>query len=226
MKPAPLFYRRRLPHWQPDSAILFVTFRLADSLPASAIQHLIEERELLLQEPLRSDEGPRDRALRIGLRMFDLTEVALTEALNVSAMPHWLKDERLARMVVGALKYWHQERYELHRYVVMPNHAHILIEPLELPKSRPPTPGEVASRWSLPKIMQGIKGYTAREGNRLLGRTGSFWQEESFDHWVRDSDEYARILHYIDQNPVAAGLCQEPADWPSSSAAEEVAQAL
>jgi len=66
-----------------------------------------------------------------------------------------------------------------------------------------------------------LKGYTAREANRILGRTGQhFWQEESFDHWSRDEDEFFRIIAYIENNPVKAGLVTRPEDWQWSSAAE------
>jgi hypothetical protein len=66
-----------------------------------------------------------------------------------------------------------------------------------------------------------IKGSTAREANRILGRTGMrFWQEESFDHWIRNAEETRRVRTYIEGNPVAAGLVQKPEEWTWSSAAQ------
>ena len=66
-----------------------------------------------------------------------------------------------------------------------------------------------------------MKGYTALEANRILGQTGeTFWQNESFDHWPRDQDEFFRIVDYIENNPVKAGLVDRPEDWIWSSAAE------
>ena len=88
-------------------------------------------------------------------------------------------------------------------WCVMPNHVHVLLTPL----------------WKPYKITQGIKGFTAHDINKLqhqIGRT--FWQDESYDHWVRDEEELQRIVLYIEQNPVKAGLCRTPADWPWSSA--------
>jgi putative transposase len=71
----------------------------------------------------------------------------------------------------------------------------------------------------LPQITHWIKGRTAREGNLLLGRTGEpFWQDESYDHWVRNEREFHRIVKYIEWNPVSAGLVTKPEDWPWSSA--------
>jgi REP element-mobilizing transposase RayT len=84
----------------------------------------------------------------------------------------------------------------------MPNHVHVLMTPLAL----------------VPKIMHSLKGFTAREANRLLDRTGlPFWQRESYDHWVRDG-EFERIQRYIELNPVRAGLASEVRLYPWSSA--------
>jgi REP element-mobilizing transposase RayT len=120
--------------------------------------------------------------------------------------PTWLKDVRLAKVVVDALHHGaeHLQLYRLSAYVVMSNHVHILIWPKAL----------------LPKITKAIKGFTAREANRILGRTGKkFWQDESFDHAVRSEDEFCRIVRYIERNPVKAGRVESPEDWPWSSAA-------
>jgi len=90
----------------------------------------------------------------------------------------------------------------------MPNHVHVLMEP----------------RAPLAKITAVMKGVAARDGNATLGRTGKpFWQDESFDHWVRNSAEFERIRHYIEHNPVSAGLARRPEDWIWSSASKQKA---
>ena len=66
--------------------------------------------------------------------------------------------------------------------------------------------------------MHSIKRYTARQCNQRLGLQGPFWQQESYDHWVRDFDELDRIIRYIEENPVKAGLAETPEVWPFSSA--------
>ena len=117
----------------------------------------------------------------------------------------WLKDPRAARCVVDALRHGEAELklYDLCAYVVMANHVHVLL--------RPHTP--------IARITRLLKGFTARVVNQLLGRTGQrFWQEESYDHWVRDSVEFDRLAAYIEQNPVSAGLAERAEDWPWSSA--------
>jgi REP element-mobilizing transposase RayT len=121
--------------------------------------------------------------------------------------PQWLKDPRIAQCIVNALRFGEDQLalYQLISYVVMSNHVHLLIRP----------------RVPLNRIMKTIKGYTAHEANRILDRTGcAFWQDESYDHWVRDETEFYRIVRYIERNPVSAGLVENAEDWPWSSAAK------
>ena len=93
--------------------------------------------------------------------------------------------------------------YQLYAYVVMPNHVHILL--------RPCVP--------LERITRVLKGFTARQANKILGRIGQrLWQEESYDHWVRNEEEFSRIEAYVEHNPVSAGLVKRAEDWPWSSA--------
>ncbi len=122
--------------------------------------------------------------------------------------PTWLEDARLAALVAASLSY-SDEQFKLYRlsaYVVMSNHVHILIWP----------------RARLDRITKSLKGYTARECNKLLERTSkTFWQDESFDHAVRSEDEFYRIQRYIERNPVKAGLVKSPEEWLWSSAARK-----
>ncbi len=91
----------------------------------------------------------------------------------------------------------------------MSNHVHVLL----LPKISPS------------RLLQSLKGATAREANRSLGRSGeTFWQAESYDHWVRDDRERERIARYIENNPVRAGLVARAEDYVWSSAGERVAE--
>lgn len=82
----------------------------------------------------------------------------------------------------------------------MSNHVHVLFTLFE--NSR-----------SVSKIMQSIKRYSARQANKILNRTGSFWQAESYDHIVRDEKEYYRVIKYILNNPVKVGLVEKWEDW-------------
>ena len=119
--------------------------------------------------------------------------------------PAWLQDPRIAGLVAHAIVIGELERkfYELCAWVVMPNHVHLLILP----------------RVSVAVLMRWLKGSTAHEANRILGRTGqAFWQDESWDHYLRKSDQINRTIAYIEENPVAAGLVGLAEDWAWSSA--------
>jgi REP element-mobilizing transposase RayT len=122
---------------------------------------------------------------------------------NARTGPLYLSQIEIASLVVDAIRRRHGVSYHLHNYVVMPNHIHLLI-----------TPHDPVS-----KLMQSLKRFTAREGNRMLGLTGRpFWQEESYDRLVRNPNEFERIASYIEMNPVRAGLAATPKQFPWSSA--------
>jgi REP-associated tyrosine transposase len=119
--------------------------------------------------------------------------------------PCWLRQEKIAQLVADAIYCGGRTlgHYELHAYAVMPNHVHILFLPLVAPS----------------KIFHSLKGFTAREANKVLRRTGeAFWQRESYDHWIRDDREWGRVKAYIENNPVKAGLAAKPEDFRWSSA--------
>jgi putative transposase len=121
------------------------------------------------------------------------------------AGPRWLRDPPIAELVSQAIVIGECQRrfYELCAWVVMPNHVHLLI----LPR----VPVAILMRW--------LKGSTARTANRLLRRTGQpFWQDESYDHYLRQSKSIQRTIGYIEQNPVSAGLVSSAVDWRWSSA--------
>jgi REP element-mobilizing transposase RayT len=179
---AMLFYRRHLPHWIPDDAVVFVTWRLAGSTPP------VTPAVLTLENTGRAPFYVRDEALG-----------------RWRSGPLWLQDPRVASMLVKALQYGEAVRafYQLHAWVVMPNHVHVLFEP----------------RVEMPRIMRWLKGATARRANRILGRTGQpFWQDESYDHWVRSDQEFRDLICYIEENPVKAGLVDAAEQWLWSSA--------
>ena len=195
-----MFYRRRLPHWHPDideASFLFVTWRLAGSMPRSRVVRGLAGEGACPTYTTRTTTG----ALSAG-RAF----LAFDREVDKAAFgPVWLRDDRVARMVADALLYGESGRhfYQLRAWVVMPNHVHVLL--------RPETSMPVITRW--------LKGSTARQANLILGRTGeAFWQDESFDHKVRDEVELDRIVRYVEHNPVSAGLARYPREWAWSSA--------
>jgi len=130
---------------------------------------------------------------------------ALFITFRLSETQSWLQQPQVAGCVLDTIRNGElgRELYQLAAFVVMPNHVHLLIDP----------------KAPAPKIMQFIKGVSARRVNQLLLRTGlPFWQDESFDRWVRSPEERNKIIHYIESNPVRANLVIAPELFPYSSA--------
>ncbi len=193
-------YRRHLPHQIPEGVPIFLTWNLKGALPKEATQRLQCRRKELEIEPRRQNESDYERAIRHGKLMFAETDDCLD---NCSVGPLYLKDADCAKIIEEAILFGVAVRYQLYAWCVMANHVHVLLTPL----------------WKLSEITQGLKGFTARRINELQRQSGRvFWQDESYDHWVRDEEELLRIIHYIENNPVKAGLCAQSADWPWSSA--------
>jgi putative transposase len=209
-----LSYRRHLPHIQPPGTTLFLTFRLAGTIPAAVRQQLmaeIETAEKILTQIDDSQEYAR-QAYRLSRIAFGKWDKVLDQAAHG---PVWLKQPEIAQLVVESLQYRDNSVYDLDTYTVMSNHVHALFTPLVLVKEE--TEAETEPTYhALSAIMQSLKGFTAWKANELLGRTGQFWQHESYDHVVRNEQELQRIRRYILQNPVQAGLVAHWDEWPWS----------
>jgi REP element-mobilizing transposase RayT len=182
----PTHYRRDLPHIFPKGRAIFITWRLSGSVPPGVV--------LAARKAPKATEGEKfvriDKYLDSGKRG-----------------PKYLKDERIAEDICQTIERGassERNEYDLHEYVVMPNHVHMLVTP----------------RAEMHTIMQGIKGATARYANQILGRGGKpFWQQEYYDRFCRNDKEFHKIRGYIARNPVEAGLVARPEDWKWSSAA-------
>jgi putative transposase len=197
-------YKRHLPHFQPPGASLFVTFRLADSIPKVVLERLkreAEARQRILKET--SDPAERDRLLyEESKRQFGRFDEILDKA---TTGPFWLRQPEIAAILAEAFHYRHGKVYDLDAFCIMSNHAHVVFTPLEK---------EGDGWYALQKIMHSLKRNTARKANLLLRREGAFWQGESYDHVIRDRQEWERIVKYVLNNPVKAGLAANWEDWP------------
>jgi len=118
--------------------------------------------------------------------------------------PMYLAQESVAEAVAESLQRGVLlGHYDFGASVILSNHMHLLLLPKAVPS----------------RLLQSLKGTSAREANRILRRTGEkFWQAESYDHWVRDQPEWKQIANYIEQNPVKAGLVRHAVDYRWSSA--------
>ncbi len=207
-----LKYQRHLPHIQPPGATLFVTFRLAGSLPRQVQQQLLAEAERVEKILSRiADTGERARRAYLEQRrLFGKWDNALDTA---KSGPFWLGQAKIAQIMVAELHRQDNQTYTLDAFCVMPNHVHVVLTPL---RTNSDEVKQEETYYSLSTIMQALKGRVALQANRQLGRRGKFWQHESYDHVVRDEDEWRRIVEYVLHNPVKAGLVQHWEEWPWS----------
>jgi putative DNA methylase len=124
--------------------------------------------------------------------------------LDLGKGPTYLREPAVAAVVQDSLLFFDGERYRMYAWCIMPNHVHALFTP--------------APDISLGKIMHSWKSFSAKQANSILGRSGTFWQEEYFDRFIRNARHFERAEGYIEWNPAKAGLCQAPEDWAFGSA--------
>jgi len=197
------FYRCRLPHWQPAEVPIFLTWRLAGSLPKPVLEALAAERAAL-ERDLRWQDVNTDWGITQYKRWFGKWDRGLHQS---DVGPRWLARQEIAECVQQVLHDYGQTFYTLHVYTLMPNHVHLLLTPGKNAETDAPFPLSV--------IVQRIKGVSSRKANVLLGRTGqSFWSRERYDHWIRNPQEFERAAAYIVENPVKAGLVEDWQAWP------------
>ncbi len=189
---------RNLPHWDQTGALTFVTMRLADSMPKEIVTKWHDEIELRLAE-----HGFSGR--KIEEILADPTVNSKTrEDLKRFKRRRWhghlddchgecpLRRPKLAKEVAKSLLHFNKVRYDLERFVVMPNHAHVLVQ--------------MRAGYTLRKEFSGIMRFSGRAINALIGKTGRFWQSEPFDHIVRSLNQFRYLQQYIYDNPSKAKL--------------------
>lgn len=178
--------KHRLPHWQQGAVAVFVTWRLADSLPQEKLRHWQMEKQAWLQcHPLPWDDETK-------FAYHQAFSNRLDEWLDLGAGACFLKAPEIRKLLSEVLDHFDGKRYELESYVLMPNHVHVLFQPNVM--------------FTLPDILQTWKGYSARTINRALGRSGSLWQDSYWDRLIRNQAHFDRCLQYIEANPLKANL--------------------
>jgi REP element-mobilizing transposase RayT len=169
------------------------------------VARLKEERDDRL---LRAQHGIPEVHGRVRRDLVAWYTSEVDSALDQHVGASWLRDRRVAELVERAIRFFQGDRYALHAWCVMPNHVHVVVQPLE--------------SYALDSILHSWKSFTAHAANKLLARPGrAFWQQESYDHWIRDGRDLTHCCHYTENNPVKAGLCDRAEDWPWSSAARK-----
>jgi putative DNA methylase len=188
------YSRGYFPHFDGEFVTQHVCFHLFDSLPQSILVQLREELSSSHAGGVAGGATDKNREWR----------KLIHEFLDSGYGSCLLRDERVAKIIEDSLLHFDGDRYALHAWCVMPNHVHTLFTP--------------HGGYKMSTIVHSWKSFTAHECNKVLGRAGRFWQREPFDRYVRNKRHFRNALAYIEANPVKAGLCDKPEDWPWSSA--------
>ncbi len=173
-----------LPHWRQGGVTYFVTFRLADSIPQSKLRQWQEEKALWLKR------NPDPHTAAQAKEFWRLFPERFHRWLDAGHGACVLGEVRVVELLEEVLRHFDGQRYGLGEHVVMPNHVHAVVAPL--------------ADFGLSTILHSWKSFSANRINGMLGRRGTLWQKESFDHVVRGPEQLARINEYIRENPKAS----------------------
>lgn len=178
--------QRNLPHWHSDCCIQFITFHLADSLPASVRAELQAIKEQFIKM------NPEPWSHDVKARFNKMFPAAINDYLDAGYGCCYLKQPECGEIMKSALEYFDGERYVIHRYVIMPNHVHVLVG--------------LTGSYNSSQICKSWKNFSALQINKLLGRTGKFWHHESWDRMIRNEIHYANVVGYIEKNIRQGGV--------------------
>ncbi len=173
--------RANLPHWQQGHVWIFLTWRLADSLPESAVRKIVQQRE---DWELANPKPWDDDTLKDYNRLFTLRFEELLDDCHGSCC---LRDPTVRGIVSDAFHHFDGERYSIASFVVMPNHIHVLFQ-----TKGDNTLGDIVHSW---------KSFTAHAINKHLGRSGALWQREYWDRLIRSQKHFDWTARYIEKNP-------------------------
>lgn len=186
-------HHQHLPHWRQEGVTYFVTSRLADALPENVLAPWRSARDAWLRSKglghVSEADGLPDEERHEFHRLFTARFHRLLDAGHGSCC---LRDRECAALLIQQFTAGHGTGYELDCWVIMPNHFHALVSPVEGVML-----GSITKQW---------KGASARFINLRLGRSGSLWQDEGFDHIVRSEAQFQHYRKYITENPAKAGL--------------------
>jgi REP element-mobilizing transposase RayT len=178
-----------LPHWTTEDGIYSVTFRLADSLPQSVLKSYIRERDEISRITKKQE---RELSNDEKMRLQELYSDKVERFLDAGYGECWLREDSVADCVSSAITCFDGDRYKLYAWCIMPNHVHAVVQP--------------NGNNTLEKIVHSWKSFTANKANSIVGRKGSFWQVEYFDHLIRSPQDFISTIEYVWLNPERAGL--------------------
>jgi REP element-mobilizing transposase RayT len=211
MKPGSTYYRRNLPHYQQLGYVYFITARLAGTIPRSVYEKIRKNysKELVKVSGYKNLTKRRRLYYELQEKSFQTYDSILDKSMYGEK---WLSDKPVASLLKKSLHFRDEKEYELYAYTIMPNHIHLIIKPILLSKSESASNRD-ENKFIVTKIIGNFKKFTGREANKILKRSGQFWQHESYDHLIRGVRELQKLTEYILNNPVKAKLCELSDDW-------------
>lgn len=200
-----------LPHIQPKFAKYFVTFTLYNQRIIDYYKKIKEEREAdfrtIPKDNLRKADIQRANKNKKHFNKFDKFINKLDSTENYLSIPE------CAEIFKEKLEKHNGSLYEILAYCIMPNHVHVLID-TEIQKNFLQEDNILDTKYvTLGKIMQLIKGASSREINLHLGRKGTLWLRDYWDHYLRSDNNISGVVDYIKLNPVKAGLVKDWTEW-------------
>lgn len=190
--------QRRLPHWSQAGSICFITWRTDDSMPKAVVESwLISRNDWLRRHGI-------DPSVDDWKTSLSLLEESTQAEYHATLTTRWhdeldachgacvLRKPELAAIVRDSLMHFESVRYQMHDFVIMPNHVHLL--------------AVFPDQETMLKQCMSWKHFSAGRINERLSREGRFWQQDAFDHLVRHEAQFERLKRYIAENPARAGL--------------------
>ena len=190
-------YEHCRPHWSQAGTVVFITFRTHDSIPREVVERWEKEKQDWLRHhdldarahwslivPTLPGKDQADF-----YKTFNRTREAFLDTCHGGCL---LKRQELAKIVADSLMHFDLQRYRMGDFVVMPNHVHLL--------------AVFSSAEAMKEQCDSWLHYTAFRINQVISEKGKFWQQEPFDHLVRNPDQYEYLRQYIAVNPKKTGL--------------------
>jgi REP element-mobilizing transposase RayT len=186
-----------LPHTEVPQGTYFLTFRLFDSLPRFVLSQYQQELEW------KKRVQPNHSQILV-----NVYQAKIQKYLDSSYGNCWLRDPRIASFILDAFRKHQDDWYILHACTIMPNHVYALFS--------------LKSANDLSEVIRNLKGSTAFYANKILQRSGIFWQREYFERIVKSKRQFEFVIRYTYRNPVKAGLCDDPFKWPWTRSSQEI----
>lgn len=203
--------KRHLPHKQLTGCVLFITWRLAFTLPKAILNDLAMIRSNYLKERKKSilADG-KNKYIEFKNIQFNYFDDWID---NYKECKHNLTLDPYSNIIKKVIHSDENIKYILSAYCIMSNHIHLVIKPLTKNNG---------TFYTITELTGFLKSITAHKINKALSLKGQVWQHESYDRIIRDENEYLDTVKYVIMNPVKAGLVDKWDNWSGTYLCKEL----